>query len=117
MDAVNDLYELLQAVAPQALNPHRLLFVAASIGVHLARLYAQYSPGQVTGLLILDSNNGNKEVADLWPNVPAPGFDPKDVVADDCTLEQYLEASARLPRVFNSDIKSPEGLQRQGLVA
>lgn len=77
--------------------------------------YAQYCPGQVAGLLILDSNVGNKELADLWPNAQAPGFDPKHVVTDDCTLEQYLEASARLRRVFNFDVNSPEGLDRRNV--
>lgn len=115
VDATKDLHELLQAVVPQGSQPRRLVFVAASIGVHLARLYAQDYPGQLTGLLILDSNIGNKELSDLWPNAQAPGFDPKDVVAHDCTLEQYLEASARLPKIFNSDVKNPEGLDRRNV--
>lgn len=115
MNAVHDLYELLQAGAPQALKPHRLVFVATSIGIHLARLYAQYYPRQIAGLLILDFNIGNKELADLSPNAQAPGFDLKNVVTDDCTLEQYLEASARLPRVFNFNVNSPEGLNRRNV--
>ena len=36
LDATRDFYELLQAVAPQTSTPRRLVFVAASIGVHLA---------------------------------------------------------------------------------
>lgn len=115
MDATKDLHELLQAVAPQGSKPRRLVFVAASIGVHLARLYAQHYPGQIAGLLILDSNIGNKEFSDIWPDPQAPGFDPKDVVADDCTIEQYLQASAKLPKIFNSDVKSPEGLDRRNV--
>ena len=117
VDATKDLHELLQAVAPQpqGSQPRRLIFVAASIGVHLARLYAQHYPGQLAGLLILDSNIGNKELSDLWPSSQAPDFDPKDVVADDCTLEQYLEASAKLPKMLNSDVKSPEGLDRRNV--
>ena len=115
VDATKDLHELLQTFAPQSSKPRRLVFVAASIGAHLARLYAQHYPGQVAGLLILDSNVGNKEFSDLWPNAEAPGFDPKEVVTDDCTLEQYLEASARLSKIFNSDVKSPEGLDRRNV--
>lgn len=115
VDATKDLHELLQAVAPQGSKPRYLVFVAASIGVHLARLYAQHHPGQVAALLILDSNIGNKEYSDLWPNAQAPGFDPKDVIADDCTLEQYLEAGARLRKTFNSDVKNPEGLDRRNV--
>ncbi|MCJ1436769.1 hypothetical protein MMC27_006151 [Xylographa pallens] len=117
VDAMKDLHELLQAVAPQPQGspPRRLIFVAASIGVHLARLYAQHYPGQLTGLLILDSNVGNKELSDLWPSAQAPGFDPKGIVAEDCTLEQYLETSAKLPKMLNSDVKSPEGLDRRNV--
>lgn len=83
MDAVMDLHELSQAVVPQA----AMIFVAASIRVHLARLYAQHHPGQVAGLLILDSCVGNKKHSDLWPDAQAPGFDSNDVFADDCTFE------------------------------
>lgn len=116
LDATKDLHELLQAVAPPGARPsRRLVFVAASIGAHLARLYAQQHPGQVAGLLILDSNIGNREMSDLWPDAQAPGFDPRDVVADDCTLEQYLEASPKLPKIFNSDVKNSEGLDRRNV--
>ncbi|MCJ1379440.1 hypothetical protein MMC17_002541 [Xylographa soralifera] len=115
VDATKDLHELLQAVVPHDTTSRRLILVAASIGVHLARLYAQHYPQQVAGLLILDSNIGNQELSDLWPNAQAPGFDPKDVVADDCTLEQYLQVSAKLPKIFNSDVKSPEGLDRRNV--
>ena len=115
VDAIKDLHELLQAVAPQGSRPRPLVFVAASIGVHLARLYAQYYPGTVAGLLILDSNLGNKELSDIWPDAQAKDFDPKVVTADDCTLEQYLNASAKLPKIFNSDVRSPEGLDRRNI--
>ncbi|KAL9113655.1 MAG: hypothetical protein Q9187_007587, partial [Circinaria calcarea] len=65
VDATKDLHEVLQAIAPQGSKPRRLVFVAASIAVHLARLYAQHYPGEVAGLLILDSNVGNQEFSDL----------------------------------------------------
>lgn len=50
-DAVNDLHELIQITVPT--NP-KLVLVAASIGVNLARLYAQKYSGTVEGLLFLD---------------------------------------------------------------
>ncbi|MCJ1284070.1 hypothetical protein MMC26_003401 [Xylographa opegraphella] len=102
VDATKDLHELLQAVVPpqpHGSQPGRLIFVAASIGVHLARLYAHHYPRQVAGLLILDSNVGNTELSDLWPSAQAAGFDPGDVVADDCT----------------ADVKNPEGLDRRNI--
>ncbi|MCJ1389390.1 hypothetical protein MMC18_002247 [Xylographa bjoerkii] len=115
LDATKDLHELLEAVALSSPNPRRLGFVAASIGVHLARLYVQHYPGEVSGLLILDSNIGNQEFSYLWPNAQAPGFDPKDVVADHCTMEQYLGICVKLPKIFNSGVKSPEGLDRRNV--
>jgi pimeloyl-ACP methyl ester carboxylesterase len=111
-DVVNDLHELLEVVAP---NSSRFVFVAASIGVHIARLYADKYPGVVEGLLFLDSNIGNVEFTDLWPNPHAPDFEPSDVVGEDCTLEQYTAAYTKLGMMFNSDVKSPEGLDRRNV--
>ena len=111
-DAVKDLHELLEIVAPES-SP--LVFVAASIGVHLARLYVQEYPGTVEGLLFLDSNIGNKEFTDLWPNPHEADFRQSDVVSDDCTLEQYTDSYTKLGKIFNSDVKSPEGLDRRNV--
>jgi hypothetical protein len=36
-------------------------------------------------------------------------------VGDDCTLEQYTDAYARQGKMLNSDVKSPEGLDRTNL--
>ena len=111
-DVVRDLHELLQVVAP---NSSRLVFVAASIGVHIARLYADKYPGVVDGLLFLDSNIGNQEFTDLWPNPHATDFQPSDVLSEDCTLEQYEAAYAKLGMMFNSDVKNSEGLDRRNI--
>ncbi|TGO51122.1 hypothetical protein BCON_0168g00070 [Botryotinia convoluta] len=112
-DAVNDLHELIQVTVPT--NP-KLVLVAASIGVHIARLYAQKHPATMEGLLFLDSNIGNAEATDLWPNPHTPDFKESDVVGDDCMLEQYIEAYARLGRTFNTHVKSPEGLDRRNVL-
>lgn len=111
-DVVHDLHELLQVVAP---NSIRFVFVAASIGVHIARLYADKYPGIVEGLLFLDSNVGNQEFTDFWPNPHAADFQPSDVLSEDCTLEQYKAAYAKLGTMFNSDVKNPEGLDRRNI--
>ncbi|KAF5867528.1 putative prolyl aminopeptidase protein [Botrytis fragariae] len=112
-DAVNDLHELIQVTV--LANP-KLVLVAASIGVHIARLYAKKHPATVEGLLFLDSNIGNAEATDLWPNPHTPDFKESDMVGDDCTLEQYIQAYARLGRTFNTDVKSPEGLDRRNIL-
>ena len=115
VDATKDLHELIQTVVPAAQQPQRLVLVANSIGAHLARLYAQHYPSEVAGVLILDANIGNKEFSDIWPDPKTPGFDMSSVVGEDCTAEQYAQAAAKLPRMFNSDVKSPEGLDRRNL--
>ncbi|TEY36873.1 hypothetical protein BOTCAL_0540g00010 [Botryotinia calthae] len=106
-DAVSDFHELIQATVPT--NP-KLVLVAASNGVYIARLYAHKYLATVEGLLFLDSNIGNAEATDLWPNPHIPDFKESDVLGYDCTLEQYIEAYARLGRTVNTDVKSPEGL-------
>ena len=83
-DAAADLHTLLESVAPAHL--HNLVLVAASIGPHIARLYAAAHPAAVAGLLLLDANIGNREVVEMWPDPRAEGFDPAAVVADDCTI-------------------------------
>jgi len=111
-DAVNDLHELLQVLS---LDQSLLVFVAASIGAHIARLYADKYPKTVSGLLILDSNIGNMDFTDLWPNPHSADFNPEDVVGTDCTLDQYIEAYTSLGSRFNSDVKNPEGLDRRNV--
>ena len=66
-------------------------------------------------MTILDSNIGNKEYSDLWPNPLSPSFKPEDVVSEDCTLEQYLEAINKMEKMFNSDVKNGEGLDRRNV--
>ena len=77
LHSTKDLHELLQAVAPQGSKPRRLVFVAASISIHLARFYAQHYPEQLAGLLILNSSIGNKELSDIWPNTKAQASIPE----------------------------------------
>lgn len=111
-DVVEDLHELLQVVVPKS---SRFVFVAASIGVHIARLYADKYPGVVEGLLFLDSNIGNAEFTDFLPDPNAADFHPGDVIGDDCTLEQYTAAFALLGTMFNSDAKNLERLDRRNV--
>lgn len=113
--SVNDLHELLHAVAPSYVNSSPLVFVAASIGAHIARLYAAKHTGTVAGILLLDSNIANQEFTDFWPNPHSPDFKQEDVVSQDCTIEQYVESYVKLSKMFNSDVKNPEGLDRRNV--
>lgn len=48
----------------------------------------------------------------IWPDPDAPEFDPKLVVSDDCTLEQYRVEREKVSRMFDLKVKNPEGLDR-----
>ena len=53
----------------------RIVLVANSIGVAIARLYAHEYPRTVSGLLILDSTIANSDTISIFPDPDAPGFD------------------------------------------
>jgi pimeloyl-ACP methyl ester carboxylesterase len=111
IDAVGNLRELLEAVTTDAMKP--LVFVAASIGVYITRLYAAKYPNFVGGLLFLDSNISNAEYTDLWPDPDATEFEEREVISDDCLIEVYRESYAKLGKLFNSDVKNAECLDRR----
>lgn len=123
LDVVHDLHELIQAVlakhfpTPEAglqVQP-TLLVVGASIGAPLARLYAETYPGVVEGLILLDSNIANVDYSTFWPDPAAPDFDAAQVVANDCTLEQYVSATKALAGMFDRAVKNRESLDRRNL--
>lgn len=109
MDVAEDLHEIITEIATAKLGLEagdvedgrlELLMVGASIGVPILRLYAQKHPGVVAGAIFLDSNIPNVNYSDFLPDPDAPGFDPRTVVADDCTLVQYRGTSDNLPLHF-----------------
>jgi len=120
-DVAKDLHEIITAIATTKLGLHasdvengtlHLLLVGASIGVPILRLYAQHHTGLVAGAIFLDSNIPNVNYSDFLPDPDAPSFDPKTVVADDCTLAQYRGARERLVAMFDLKVKNAEGLDR-----
>lgn len=115
LDVTHDLHELVGCVSVH-LNLEQdpeLLLVGASIGAPLARLYAQTYPGTVAGMILLDSNIANADYSTFWPDPAAADFDTKAVVRDDCTIEQYVEASTRLAAMFAFSAKNGENLDRR----
>jgi pimeloyl-ACP methyl ester carboxylesterase len=106
LDVAKDLYEIITVIATTKLGLKgsdiengnlSLLMVGASIGVPILRLYAQAHPSLVAGAIFLDSNIPNVNYSDFLPDPDAPGFDPRTVVSDDCTLVQYRGMSDNLP--------------------
>lgn len=118
LDVVHDLHKLINILFPRLYStrhmpsPH-LLLVGASIGAPLARLYAQTFPGTVSGIILLDSNICNHNYSDFWPDPKNPNFRPEAVIAPDCTLEQYIEATQKLAAIFDLHVKNPEHLDRR----
>jgi pimeloyl-ACP methyl ester carboxylesterase len=121
LDVATDLHEIIKVVAANNLGLHptdvddgrlHLLLIGASIGAPIARLYAQHHPGLVAGLMLLDSNIANVNYSDFWPDPEKPDFDPSTVVSDDCTLEQYIAERMKLAKMFDLNVKNPEGLDR-----
>jgi pimeloyl-ACP methyl ester carboxylesterase len=121
LDVANDLHEIITTIATSKLGLQRLdveegklhlILIGASIGAPITRLYVQHHPGLAAGIILLDSNISNVNYSDFWPDPDAPGFDSKTVVSDDCTLEQYRAARAKIAAMFDLNVKNPEGLDR-----
>jgi pimeloyl-ACP methyl ester carboxylesterase len=120
LDIANDLHEIINTVATSKLGLQssdikdgklHLVLIGASIGALVTRLYVQHHPGAVAGIILLDSNIA-VDYSDVWPDPDAPDFDPKLVVSDDCTLEQYRVARAKITAMFDLKVKNAEGLDR-----
>lgn len=122
MDVVRHLHELITKTATSWMSLEdndiedkklQLFLVGASIGGPIARLYTQHHPGIVAGMLLLDSNICSVNYSDILPDPNAPEFAPEDVVRDDCTLVQYIEARNKLVAMFDLHVKNPEHLDRR----
>ncbi|KAF7876567.1 hypothetical protein EAF04_001656 [Stromatinia cepivora] len=122
MDAANDLHEIILVITrtkfglqPDDVEDGRLsvIFVAASIGVPISRLYIQSHPFICGALLTLDSNIPNVNYSDFLPDPSSPTFDPSLVVAPDCTLAQYIGARTRLINIFDLSVPNSESMDRR----
>ncbi|TEY85284.1 hypothetical protein BOTCAL_0014g00130 [Botryotinia calthae] len=122
MDAANDLHEIILVIASTKLRLEKtdvengklsVIFVAASIGVPITRLYVQSHPFICAALIALDSNIANVNYSDFLPDPSSPAFDPSTVVAPDCSLSQYIGARTRLIKVFDLSVPNSESMDRR----
>ncbi|KAF7874391.1 uncharacterized protein EAF02_008368 [Botrytis sinoallii] len=122
MDAANDLHEIILVVASKELGLEKtdaengrlsVIFVAASVGVPIARLYVQSHPFICAALIALDSNIANINFSDFLPDPLSPTFDPSTVLAPDCSLSRYIEARTRLTNVFDLSVPNSESMDRR----
>ncbi|TGO68632.1 hypothetical protein BOTNAR_0022g00400 [Botryotinia narcissicola] len=122
MDAANDLHEIILVIASKNLGLEKtdvengrlsVIFVAASVGVPIARLYIQFHPFICTALIALDSNIVNVNYSDFFLDPLSPTFDLSTVLAPDCSLPQYIEARTRLTSVFDFSVPNSESMDRR----
>ncbi|KAL8988923.1 MAG: hypothetical protein Q9169_008478, partial [Polycauliona sp. 2 TL-2023] len=115
-DAVHDLYQLVTQVwtakIGQGAEP-RIVVVANSIGCAIARLFAEYYPGFVEALLLLDPMIANSQF-DWWPDPDSKDFDPTELPAD-VTIEILREQRTKFAKFFAPDVINKEGLDRRDL--
>ncbi|KAI0974118.1 Alpha/beta hydrolase fold-1 [Xylaria arbuscula] len=112
-DVTDDLYELIQTLLPD--RSSRIVFVNNSIGAHVARRYADRYPTIVEGILFLDSNPGNTDHSEIWPNPKDPSFDPAQMLPPGTELALYEEAYTKMTTVFSPAGKNKEGFDRRGI--
>ncbi|KAB8293140.1 hypothetical protein EYC80_007491 [Monilinia laxa] len=122
MDAANDLHEIILVIAKTKLGLQKtevekgklsVIFVAASIGVPITRLYIQSYPSICSALLSLDSNIPNVNYSDFLSDPSSSTFDPSLVTAPDCTLAQYIGARAALINIFDLSVPNSESMDRR----
>lgn len=121
LGVANDLHEIILTISTTRLgliasdksqDKLHVLLLGASIGAPIARLYTQHHPGLVAGMILLDSNIANVNYSDFLPDPSSPDFAEKKFLDEDCNLEQYREARAKLVAMFDLKVKNPENLDR-----
>ncbi|KAG4442406.1 hypothetical protein IFR05_002108 [Cadophora sp. M221] len=121
LEAARDLRELIEKVGETRLGIRRedidnlgIVFVAASIGVAIARLYAAEHPRTVTGYLFLDSTLANSDSISVYPDPQAPGFREEELL-NGVTSQDLNTARNKLGVVYHPDSPNKEGLWRGNL--
>ena len=118
LDAAHDLRELVLAIGKLKLGIEekdigklKIVFVANSLGVAIARLYAAEYPKTVSGYLILDSAIANSDTISIFPDPDAPSFDegklPPGITASMCR-----NARKKIGKVYYMGGPTKEGLWR-----
>ncbi|KAL8645811.1 MAG: hypothetical protein Q9226_007128 [Calogaya cf. arnoldii] len=116
-DAVHDLHQLVVQISNQEIRKGeaelRLILVANSIGCAIARLYAEFYPGRVEGLLLLDPMIANSKF-DWWPDPDSKNFNPEELPVD-VTIDILREQRTKFATFFAPDVINKEGLDRRDL--
>ena len=70
-------------------------------------------PGIVEGILFLDSNPGNTDYVDIWPNPKDPSFNLEQMAPAGTSLDVYEAAYAKMTTIFASGAVNKEGFDRR----
>ncbi|KAL2064329.1 hypothetical protein VTL71DRAFT_4823 [Oculimacula yallundae] len=116
LEAAHDLRELIEKIGESRLGINRedidnlgIVFVAASIGVTISRLYAAEYSRTVTGFLFLDPALANSHIVSVYPDPYALDFRSEDLLGG-ITVQDLDAARKRLGRVYHPDVVNNEGL-------
>jgi pimeloyl-ACP methyl ester carboxylesterase len=118
--AVQDLKQLILQIWRDHLDSAHpthfptLIFVANSIGCALARLFCQFNPGTVSGLLFLDSIVANADMGSVWPDPDGGDFN-EHTLPGGVSVEELREAWEMTRKMFGTGVMSREGLSRVNL--
>jgi pimeloyl-ACP methyl ester carboxylesterase len=117
VDAANDLYALIKQIAELRFNANpedlKIVLVAASVGVAIARLYAQTHP--IAALLAVDSTIANSDTISLYPDPDNPDFDERKL-PEGATGEMCRDTRKKI-WIFHPEAPNREGLWRGNLPA
>jgi len=117
-DVVYDLHSLLEEVALKELSKNTkdltIIFVANSIGVSVARYYAQVYSGSISAFLLLDSTLANSDFVSIFPDPDAPDFDEKSLLGN-LTREDIVAARKSTAAIFHPSVPNKEGFSRRNL--
>lgn len=67
------------------------------------------------GILFLDSNPGNTDYAQIWPNPKDPSFNLEQMTPPGTSLEVYEAAYTKMTTIFASGAKNKEGFDRRDI--
>jgi hypothetical protein len=65
--------------------------------------------------LFLDSNPGNVDYSDIWPDPKDPSFNLEKMTPAGTALDMYEAAYIRMTTIFAASAKNPEGFDRRGI--
>jgi pimeloyl-ACP methyl ester carboxylesterase len=118
LDAAHDLRELVISIGflklgikEENIDTLRLVFVANSIGVAIARLYSMSYPKTVSGLLILDSTIANSDTISIFPDPDAPSFQ-EETLLEGVSKEMCRVAREKVGKGYHILGPTREGLWR-----